>query len=89
MIIRDRYIQRIMTASAVAGECSCLYKCRLIYKTTLTTNAPIANIDINQIERFDGQYLSSQARCIRYTRQSTQLSDAAATPTMNIVDDAK
>ncbi len=62
---------------------------RVIYKTTLTTNAATANIDINHIECVDGQLLSLQARCIRYTRQSTQLSDAAATPTMNIVDDAK
>jgi len=28
MIIRDRYIQRIMTASAVIGKYSCLHKCR-------------------------------------------------------------
>ncbi len=62
---------------------------RLIYKTTLTTNAATANIDINHIERVDGQLLSSQARCVRYTRQSAQLSDAAATLMMNIVDDAK
>jgi hypothetical protein len=62
---------------------------RPIYKTTLTTNAATANIDINHIECVDEQYLSSQARCIRYTRQSTQLSDATAAPTMNIVDDAK
>ncbi len=62
--------------------------CR-IYKTTSMTNAATANIDINHVERVDGQYLSSQARCIRYSRQSTQLSDAAATPKMNIVDDAK
>ena len=62
---------------------------RLIYKTTLTTNAATANIDINHIERVDGQLLPSQARCLRYTRHNAQPSDAAATPTMNIVDDAK
>jgi hypothetical protein len=62
---------------------------RLIYKTTLTTIAATANIDINHIERVDGQFLPSQARCIRYTRHSAQPSDAAAIPTMNIVDDAK
>ncbi len=62
---------------------------RLIYKTTSTTNAATANIDINHIERVDGQLLSSQARCVRYTRHNAQPSDAAATPTMNIVDDAK
>jgi len=72
-----------------AGSALYIFKCRLIYKTTSTTNAATANIDINHIERVDRQLLSSQARCIRYTRQNTQLSDAAETPTMNIVDDAK
>ena len=62
---------------------------RLIYKTTSTTDAATANIDINHIERVEGQLLSSQARCVRYTRHSAQPSDAAATPTMNIVDDAR
>ena len=78
--------------AAGAGDwwCSVLYlNVRLIYKTTSTINAATANIDINHIERVDGQYLSSQARCIRYTRQIAQLSDAAATLMMNIVDDAK
>ncbi len=62
--------------------------CR-IYKATSTTNATTAIIAVNPTARRDGQSLSAQACCRRYARQSAQLSDTAAIPTMNIVDDAK
>ncbi len=62
--------------------------CR-IYKPTSTTNATTAIIAVNPTARRDGQSLSAQARCLLYARQSAQLSDTAAKPMMNIVDDAK
>jgi len=62
----------------------------LTYKPTSTANAVTRNAAVTHIdERADGQSPSLQARCVRYSRQSAQLSDTAAKPMMNIVDDAK
>ncbi len=61
----------------------------LTYKPTSTANAVTRNAAVTHIERADGQSPSLQARCVRYSRPSAQLSDTTAKPMMNIVDDAK